>query len=109
MPASDRRTNWLVVAPVLLYTGLLLLGPILAVVAGAFVEGAGALLRRLTEPDAIHALKLTLKGGKRASGSAIVDVTEFGVPSEALRWTSVKVNPRAYLMASVASCLGSGG
>ena len=43
MPASDRRTNWLVVGPVLLYTGLLLLGPIVAVVAGAFVEGAGAL------------------------------------------------------------------
>ena len=39
MPASDRRTNWLVVGPVLLYTGLLLLGPIVAVVAGAFVEG----------------------------------------------------------------------
>ena len=60
MPASDRRTNWLVVAPVLLYAGVLLLGPILAVVAGAFVEGAGALVRRLTRPDALHALKLTL-------------------------------------------------
>ena len=44
--------KWLVVGPVLLYAGLLLLGPLVAVVAGAFAEGVGALVRRLSAPDA---------------------------------------------------------
>jgi sulfate transport system permease protein len=58
--ASDRSRKWLIVAPVILYAGLLLIGPIGAVITGAFAEGAGALLRRLAAPDAVHALQLTL-------------------------------------------------
>lgn len=60
MRASDRSRKWLIVAPVILYAGLLLIGPIGAVITGAFAEGAGALLRRLAAPDAVHALQLTL-------------------------------------------------
>jgi sulfate transport system permease protein len=52
--------KWLIVGPVLLYAALLLLGPLVAVVTGAFAEGAGALVRRLSAPDAVHALQLTL-------------------------------------------------
>ncbi len=60
MRASDRSMKWLIVGPVVLYATLLLLGPLVAVVTGAFAEGAGALVRRLSAPDAVHALKLTL-------------------------------------------------
>ncbi|HJU86126.1 MAG TPA: sulfate ABC transporter permease subunit [Gemmatimonadota bacterium] len=60
MRASDRSFRWLIVGPVLLYAGLLLMGPLVAVVAGAFAEGIGALVRRLSAPDAVHALELTL-------------------------------------------------
>ena len=60
MRASDRPLKWLVVGPVLLYAALLLFGPLAAVVTGAFAEGVGVLVRRLSAPDAVHALKLTL-------------------------------------------------
>jgi sulfate transport system permease protein len=48
------------VGVVLLYAATLLLGPLVALVAGALGEGPGTLLRELRRPDAVHALKLTL-------------------------------------------------
>ncbi len=39
-------------------------------------------------------LTLTLKGGNAASGTAVIDVTEFGVKPEALAWTTIRVNPK---------------
>ena len=60
MRASDRVGKWLVVVPVVAYAALLLLGPLLAVVTGALADGVGGLVRRLMQPDALHALQLTL-------------------------------------------------
>ena len=62
-PPARGRAGWgqaLLVGVVLLYAATLLLGPLVALVAGAFGEGPATLLRELRRPDAVHALKLTL-------------------------------------------------
>jgi sulfate transport system permease protein len=52
--------EWGLIALAVLYAGVLLLGPLLALVSGAFAKGAAAFFEQLTSPDALNALKLTL-------------------------------------------------
>ena len=52
--------EWLLVGAAVAWAGILLAGPLLAMVAGAFAGGAGEFLRQVTNPDARHALQLTL-------------------------------------------------
>lgn len=62
--ADERRrpegVEWLLVGAALAYAGILLAGPLVAMVAGAFASGGGEFLRQVTSPDALHALQLTL-------------------------------------------------
>ena len=50
----------MLVALALGYAALLLLGPLAALLWGAFREGFALFLRQVLEPDALHALRLTL-------------------------------------------------
>jgi sulfate transport system permease protein len=50
----------LLVGVVLLYAAVLLLGPLVAILWGAFGEGIAAFVRQVTSRDAVEALKLTL-------------------------------------------------
>jgi sulfate transport system permease protein len=59
--------EWLMVGGVWAYAGLLLAGPLVALVAGAFGDGLGRLWRELTHPDAVAALQLTLALGLAAT------------------------------------------
>ncbi|HKV42273.1 MAG TPA: sulfate ABC transporter permease subunit [Blastocatellia bacterium] len=58
-----------------LYAGVLLLGPLVALVWGSLAEGAGEFLRQVTSPDAVYALWLTLL----LAVSATAINTVFGV------------------------------
>ena len=51
---------WLLIAIAFLYAAFLLLGPLVALIAGAFSRGLPPLVADLTSSDALHALKLTL-------------------------------------------------
>jgi len=64
----------------LVYLGGLLIGPLVAVLQGAFADGFGAFIAAVTSPNAIHALLMTLA----LSAFAIVLNTVFGV---AIAWT----------------------
>jgi sulfate transport system permease protein len=64
----------------LAYLGALLIGPLLAVLEGAFADGIGAFIAAVTSPNALHALGMTLV----MSAVAIVLNTVFGV---AIAWT----------------------
>jgi sulfate/thiosulfate transport system permease protein len=60
----SRGTVWIrrvLIAAVLIYVGTLLLAPIAALVAGAFQDGLGAILKALNQPDVIAAFWLTIK------------------------------------------------
>jgi sulfate transport system permease protein len=52
--------EWLLIAIVFLYAGLLLVGPLVAIVQGSLAGGLGNLWTAVKAPDSIHALKLTL-------------------------------------------------
>ena len=52
--------GFLLVFLVLAYAGLLLIGPIVALVNSAFSEGLAPILESLIQPDAMKALWLTL-------------------------------------------------
>ena len=54
------KLAWVLIAVVGLYAALLLGGPLVAIVGGAFASGVGALWRELTSAAAINALKLTV-------------------------------------------------
>ncbi len=61
----ERRTRprgieLLLLAAVVGYAGILLIGPLLGLVWGALRGGAAPLWKALTDPEALHALKLTL-------------------------------------------------
>jgi sulfate transport system permease protein len=64
----------------LLYLAVLLVGPLIAVLRGAFAEGVGTFLAAVTSPHALHAFFMTLI----MSAVAIVLNTVFGV---AIAWT----------------------
>ncbi|MBO0724661.1 MAG: sulfate ABC transporter permease subunit [Blastocatellia bacterium] len=55
-----RGIEWALVALAILYPVALAAGPLLAIVWGAFSSGFGAMMRQLTSPDAVNALRLTL-------------------------------------------------
>jgi sulfate transport system permease protein len=62
-PASS-ASIWIrraLIAIVLLYVGTLILAPIGALVAGAFQEGLGAILKSLNQPDVLTAFWLTIQ------------------------------------------------
>ena len=69
---AERRTRprgielWLV-AVVVAYAGILLIGPLVALLWGAVRAGAGPFWKALTNPDALHAMKLTLVLGLAAT------------------------------------------
>jgi sulfate transport system permease protein len=64
MSRADGRRHGIVevllVAVVVVYAGLLLLGPLAAILWGALSSGVGALWRELTNDAALHAIELTL-------------------------------------------------
>jgi sulfate/thiosulfate transport system permease protein len=68
----ERRTRprgvelWLL-AVVVAYAGILLIGPLVALLWGAIRSGAGPFWRALTNPEALHSLKLTLLLGLAAT------------------------------------------
>lgn len=67
--------EWVLIALVVLYAAALLLGPLVAVLYGALSEGLGEFVARVTSPNAISALKLTLGLGVAATAVNLV----FGV------------------------------
>lgn len=65
-PASRslrRGSPWIrrtLIAIVMAYVGILILAPIVALAAGAFEDGLGAILASLAQPDVLHAFWVTL-------------------------------------------------
>lgn len=55
----SRPLAWLLILVVVLYTAILILAPVLAILAGALAEGVPAVIAALTAPDALAALRLT--------------------------------------------------
>src|SRR5262245_3026124 len=51
--------QFLLLAVVLIYAGVLLIAPIVAIVQGALGSGLNKLLDAITQPDALHAFGLT--------------------------------------------------
>lgn len=82
-----RRALWraVILGVPLTYLALLLVGPLLAIVRGAFADGPGAFVRATTSPAALHAFGLTAA----LSGIAIALNTVFGV---AIAWTLCRDN-----------------
>ena len=58
--ARPRGVEWILVVVALGYAALLLVGPLIGLLWGAFREGMSPFLREVLHPDALHALKLTL-------------------------------------------------
>ena len=58
--ARPRGVEWLIVAAVLGYAGILIIGPLVGLLWGAVRAGAGPFFRALSQPEALHAIKLTL-------------------------------------------------
>jgi sulfate transport system permease protein len=82
-----RRRDWrklwqrgLLLGVPLAYLAVLLIGPLIAVVRGAFADGIGAFLAAVTTANALHAFFMTLA----MTAIAIVLNTVFGV---AIAWT----------------------
>ncbi|HEX9370080.1 MAG TPA: hypothetical protein VF897_03710, partial [Roseiflexaceae bacterium] len=50
----------MLIGAVALYVGVLILAPLGALVAGAFADGPGAIVRALAEPDVLSAFWRTL-------------------------------------------------
>jgi len=73
------------IAIVLLYAAGLLIAPLIAIVSGAFADGASALVREITSVDALSSLKLTLV---MAIGATAIN-TVFGV---CIAWVLVRDN-----------------
>ncbi len=58
--SRPRGAEWILLAAALGYAGLLLFGPLVALLWGAVREGVGPFVREVLHPEALHALKLTL-------------------------------------------------
>lgn len=58
--ATSVWTRRLLISAVVLYVGVLILAPIGSIIAGAFKDGAGAVLAALSQPDVIAAFKRTI-------------------------------------------------
>ena len=61
IPRAGRWMRRALIVVVFLYVGVLILGPIGALIVGAFEEGLGAILRALSQPDVLEAFWLTIK------------------------------------------------
>jgi sulfate transport system permease protein len=59
--------EWIVILVVVLYAGLLLLGPLAAIVWGAIAAGLGTFFREITSANALNAIRLTLLLGLGAT------------------------------------------
>ncbi|HJZ67173.1 MAG TPA: sulfate ABC transporter permease subunit [Blastocatellia bacterium] len=81
----SRLVEWVLIAIVLLYAAGLLIAPLIAIVSGAFADGASALVREITSVDALSSLKLTLV---MAIGATAIN-TVFGV---CIAWVPVRDN-----------------
>jgi sulfate/thiosulfate transport system permease protein len=75
--------EWGLIALVVLYAAVLLLGPLVAILWGSLSEGAGAFLREITSANALNSLKLTFI---LAAGATVIN-TVFGV---AIAWVLVR-------------------
>jgi sulfate transport system permease protein len=53
--------KWLIISLVIIYAGILILGPIIALILGAFDQGLGPVIRTLGSPAFLEALWLSLK------------------------------------------------
>lgn len=60
VPTASVWTRRLLTSAVVLYVGVLILAPIGSIIAGAFEDGAGAVLAALSQPDVIAAFKRTI-------------------------------------------------
>ena len=60
IPASRPWMRSLLIAVVVAYVGILILAPLAALVAGAFAQGLGEIIKELSQPDVLSAFGLTL-------------------------------------------------
>lgn len=74
-PKRPGAVEWVLIAVVMLYAALLLLGPLAAIAWGAVSEGLFVLWEQVTSPNALNALKLTLG---LSVGATLIN-TFFGV------------------------------
>ncbi|MEK6288776.1 MAG: sulfate ABC transporter permease subunit [Acidobacteriota bacterium] len=81
--ARARIIEVALIAIVVLYAAGLLVAPLVAIISGAFGEGAGAFWRELTSVDALSSLKLTLM---MAVGATVIN-TLFGL---CIAWVLVR-------------------
>ncbi len=77
--------KWLLIGAVALYVGVLILAPLGALVAGAFADGPGAIVRALAEPDVLSAFWRTLL-------ISVVVVVVHAVCGTAVAWVLVRQN-----------------
>lgn len=80
-----RLVEWVLIAVVVLYAAGLLIAPLLAIIWGAFADGATAFVRELTSAGALSSLKLTLL---MAVGATLIN-TLFGL---CIAWVLVRDN-----------------
>ncbi|HKG23478.1 MAG TPA: sulfate ABC transporter permease subunit [Blastocatellia bacterium] len=80
-------SEWALIAVVVLYAAVLLVGPLLSILWGALSAGTGPFLREVTSANALNALKLTLLLG---AGATVIN-TVFGV---CIAWVLVRDNFR---------------
>ena len=73
--SRSRLIEGVLVSLVVVYAAGLLIGPLVAIVLGAFADGAGAFWRQVTSVDALSSLKLTMA---LAVGATIIN-TVFGL------------------------------
>jgi sulfate transport system permease protein len=73
----------LLIGIVLAYVALLILAPIVALIAGAFAEGATAIITALSDPDVLSAFSLTLQ-------IALITVAIHALFGTALAWILVR-------------------
>ncbi len=73
----------LLIAMVVAYVAVLVLAPIAALIAGAFAEGLGAIVRVLSQPDVLSAFWLTLY-------IALITVVVHSLCGTALAWVMVR-------------------
>ena len=93
LPARPAATHWainwgtwrrrLLIGIVFGYMGLLILAPVGALLAGAFSQGFGAIVRALNDPDVRHAFLLTLI-------IAVICVVVHAICGTALAWVLVR-------------------
>ena len=83
---SKQRQSWserALIAAVVLYAAVLLVGPLVSILWGALSEGAAPFIKEITSPNALNAVKLTLL----LSAGATVLNTVFGV---CIAWVLVR-------------------